>query len=149
MNPKRQRRIIMELRRVIPPMLCRPGCSDCCGIIPMTFWERKMMGVGDKTNMPSCEYLTETGCSNYPERPLVCRIYGTINRETPAIVLRAGNAGLLSLKRLHCPRGCGPEYPLSWTAAADIMNTYRALKPKVWIKLPLIKEEKHVDRRED
>lgn len=92
------------------------------------------MGTGDKTNFPTCEYLTEGGCSNYQERPMICRIYATISRQTPDIVLRAGNAGMLSLKRLHCPRGCGPEHPLSWTAAADIMNEYRGLKPKVWVE---------------
>lgn len=133
MNPKKQHRIILNLRRIIPVMQCKPGCHDCCGIVPMTFWERKMMCNGDKTNMPSCEFLTESGCSNYPERPMLCRIYGAINRKTPDIVLRAGNAGVLSLKRLHCPRGCGPEFPLSWDIAADIMETYREIQPKVWM----------------
>lgn len=134
MNPKKQRRIILELRRSIPPMQCKPGCHDCCGIIPMTFCERKAMGVGDKTNMPACEYLTDNGCSNYQERPIICRIYAAINRKTPDIILRAGNAGMLSLKRLHCPRGCGPEFPLNWTAATDIMSAYRNLKPKAWME---------------
>ena len=40
--------------------------------------------------MLDCSYLGETGCTAYPERPLICRLFGT----TP---------------KLACPNGKRPE----------------------------------------
>jgi len=133
MNFKQQARIIRELRRAIPDMQCKSGCHDCCGVVPMTFYEYKMMGKPEMTpdNWTTCPHLGKSGCSNYNERPLICRLYGTVKREPPKIIELAADIKLFNIERLHCPHGCVPQYPLDWTVAASITNKYLNLKPKV------------------
>jgi Fe-S-cluster containining protein len=32
-------KIILSLRDAIPPVMCRPRCTDCCGAVPWSHWE--------------------------------------------------------------------------------------------------------------
>jgi Fe-S-cluster containining protein len=34
-----QSEIISSLRKSIPPVLCKPNCTDCCGAVPWSHWE--------------------------------------------------------------------------------------------------------------
>jgi hypothetical protein len=93
----------------IPPVPCRPGCSDCCGPIMMTRleWDRiaqrighapegdthAMLAVAHATG--DCSLLVDGRCSVYDIRPMVCRLYAT------------GPAGLV------CPHECKSERRLS------------------------------------
>ncbi|WP_245589227.1 zinc/iron-chelating domain-containing protein [Chitinimonas koreensis] len=57
----------------------------------------------------SCPYLGKDGCTVYPDRPLICRLFGT----TP---------------RLRCPNGCAPEAPVASALEADIEAFMRRVR---------------------
>lgn len=97
---------------------CRPGCTDCCGSIGMTFAEfRNLMG-REPQESEKCEgYATLAGkdgscpmvnpitgrCSAYERRPLICRLYGVVLVMT-------------------CPHGCRPERWLSDEEALELIR---------------------------
>ena len=84
-----------DLWAMIPKMECKPGCHQCCG---PTLWSRAeyetikhfLENNGRKeleaTGL-SCPYLdNEKGCSIYPVRPLLCRLFGvTEGLECPEV----------------------------------------------------------------
>ncbi len=79
---------IEDLYKMIPSVPCPPGCITCCknfGIPSRTkiederikeYLKKHNMKVG-KAKGTTCPYVTEKGCSIYPVRPFICRIYGT------------------------------------------------------------------------
>jgi Fe-S-cluster containining protein len=80
---------IDDLCRLIPEFLCTPGCHECCrrfGVPSRTqveeeriqrFTAERGMAAGQARGT-TCPYLVVgLGCSIYPVRPLICRIYGT------------------------------------------------------------------------
>jgi uncharacterized protein len=78
---------IEDLYALIPEISCRPGCTVCCtsfGIPSQTAVERKRLSVylerrGRATGTArgtTCPYVGSAGCSIYPVRPLICRLYG-------------------------------------------------------------------------
>ena len=111
----KQKRIIKKIRKMIPDFDCLPGCSGCCGPISMSEWEAKQIDYieidleGDNIG---CPYLKDNRCSIYNDRPIICRLFGTI-------------------QILTCPHGCAPEKMLT---ALEEINLI-----KEWIKLPLMK----------
>jgi hypothetical protein len=88
-------RKIRFFRERIPAFSCIPGCHDCCG--PVTTSSEEMLElprVSDARHEAAlaelgCPHLGDRGCTVYPERPLICRAFGT----TP---------------RLACPHGRRP-----------------------------------------
>lgn len=83
---------IDDLYEMIPEFICEEGCYECCrnfGVPSRTavederlkkFLEEKNMHPGEACGH-TCPYLDEAllegGCSIYPVRPLICRLYGT------------------------------------------------------------------------
>ena len=79
---------IEDLYNLIPDFICTKGCYECCknfGVPSRTqvedervkaFLRKNSMQPG-KAIGNTCPYLNETGCSIYPARPLICRLYGT------------------------------------------------------------------------
>ncbi len=77
-----------DLYELIPDFICTAGCHTCCqdfGVPSRTqaedkrikvFLKKKSMQSG-KAQGNTCPYLNESGCSIYPVRPLICRLYGT------------------------------------------------------------------------
>ena len=102
---------IEKLYKQIPSFKCKEGCADCCGIIP---WARsEWEPIADKREQTSehCPYIDETGrCEVYYQRPFMCRLYGAADDSL-----------------LRCPKGCGPEKPLSWEKAQKLTNKYHLL----------------------
>ena len=49
-----------QLYKLIPSMDCIPGCTDCCGPVPLTSYEAQRFGL-------------------YENRPLMCRLFGTVD----------------------------------------------------------------------
>jgi Fe-S-cluster containining protein len=86
----RATRRLIKLRARIPDMDCPKGCHDCCS---------------------GCLLLADDGCSVYFDRPLICKLFGTIE-----------NAGFLK-----CPHGRLPENPLTPDEAFEIMNEYNEI----------------------
>ncbi len=79
---------IEDLYDLIPDFICTAGCYECCenfGVPSRTrvedervkaFLRKNSMQLGEAIGN-TCPYLNETGCSIYPARPLICRLYGT------------------------------------------------------------------------
>jgi hypothetical protein len=103
---------IEKLYRMIPSFKCMEGCSDCCSSL-VPFAKSEWDSIPEKKDAKSikCPYVTEdNGCSIHQVKPFMCRIFG------------AGKDPLLK-----CPRGCGPEKPLSWEKARKLTNRYHEL----------------------
>jgi Fe-S-cluster containining protein len=77
---------IDDLYDLIPELMCTEGCYVCCknfGVpsrTKKTFFREHSMQAGEAKGH-TCPYLDESlsegGCSIYPVRPLICRLYGT------------------------------------------------------------------------
>jgi Fe-S-cluster containining protein len=83
---------IEDIYELIPDMICTEGCYECCknfGVPSRTkvedkrikaFLREHSMEQGEAQGN-TCPYLDEDlpvgGCSIYPVRPLICRLYGT------------------------------------------------------------------------
>jgi hypothetical protein len=66
-----------------------------------------------------CPFLDEAGCEIYARRPLVCRLFGAVSPEDPALLELAGTFPIA------CPRGCAPAAPLPLAAALQIQVDYQ------------------------
>jgi hypothetical protein len=99
---------LRELYAAIPEFQCKPGCSDCCGAVPMVKAEWQAIKLAQRvqhSNCLTCNYLVDEKCSVYADRPFLCRLFGAT---TDA--------------KMRCPQGCGPEKPLT-AKQAGILNT--------------------------
>jgi len=104
-----KQQILEDLRRMIPSFTCIPGCTICCGPVPFSKIERKAVK-GKKrgsTEGLACAYECKEGCSIYEHRPIICRLFGTVN--DPSI---------------QCKYGFMPETVLSKVQADRIMEIY-------------------------
>lgn len=110
---------IRDLYEMIPEMKCIPNCTLCCrefGVPSRTpiedsiikdYIQRHGMEVRPASGT-TCPYVTERGCSIYPVRPLICRLYGTS-------------------KNYPCIKGVQPLFPLDEDQEAEILNLYLTL----------------------
>jgi len=96
---------IEDIYKLIPEFLCTPGCHECCqnfGVPSRTRVEDEPIKTFLRSNSMqpgvaqgnTCPYLNETGCSIYPVRPLICRLYGT----SPNYLCKMG---VMPLRLLH------------------------------------------------
>lgn len=90
----------------IPAFTCIPGCTDCCGPVPFATAELAQIEPKPFAGT-SCQYTGETGCTVYDHRPLLCRLFGSV--DTP---------------KLLCPHGKGPERRLTAWQGGTIMRHY-------------------------
>jgi len=93
------------LYKQIPGFKCKEGCCDCCGPIPFSPWEWSRVSDKRKAKSIDCPYATNGHCEIYEQRPLICRLYGTV-------------------KKMQCPHGCGPVALLSERQEVEIMKEY-------------------------
>jgi Fe-S-cluster containining protein len=103
--------IIREYERLyerIPCFECKPGCHDCCGPIPFARSEWEHIEDKRKATSLDCPYASEEGCAIYSNRPLICRLYGTV-------------------PKMQCTHGCRPETLLTEAEELDIMTRYATL----------------------
>ena len=101
---------IKKLRKMIPSFQCKKGCTDCCGFTPWTKWEWEQIpdALKTKTNELKCPYATKNGCMVYEHRPIICRMFGTV-------------------EQMKCPHGCGPAFLLSPEQEREIHREYSKL----------------------
>ncbi len=106
---------IKKLYASIPSFECQEGCADCCSsLVPFAKSEWDAIPVKKEANSMQCPYVSEDNkCSIHRVKPYMCRLFG------------AGKDPLLK-----CPKGCGPEKPLSWEKAKKLTNKYHALISK-------------------
>lgn len=108
---------IEDLYGLLPEIQCTPGCIECCrnfGVPSRTRVEDERLkeylrahgrelGQAQGT---TCPYVSEKGCTVYPVRPLICRLYGN----SPSY---------------RCKRGVRPILLLHEDEEADIFNFYQ------------------------
>lgn len=102
----------------VPAITCRGLCHDACGPIALSRLEGKR--IEKKVHrLPrpdpgtlTCSLLRFGRCEAYALRPLICRLYGTV-------------------ERLRCPHGCLPARWLSDAEAYALMSAVSALSPMV------------------
>jgi len=123
------RNLIRQIRARIPTFECRPGCTDCCGVVPWSPWEAARLG--DRAALAAaglealaeraperCPFAQSGRCAVYEERPVMCRLFGVV-------------------EDLRCPHGCGPQTLLTRAQARAILEDYfRCFNP-------MRKEESH------
>lgn len=98
-----------RLYRLLPKIDCPPGCTKCCGPIWMSKSERcKLPETQDDDKHYWCPFAKDgKGCSEYENRPMICRIFGV--SDTPM---------------LRCYEGGNPERLLSEAETEKIMISY-------------------------
>lgn len=117
MDFKKQKKIHVKIYDSLPQVKgCQTGCNDCCGPVPITEYEAKVLGVeGDLTPFNpitlSCQFSSPTGCTVYENRPFLCRLFGSCED-----------------KKMTCPKGARADKPLSVKASDILTARYRALK---------------------
>ena len=93
----------------IPSFTCKPGCAECCGPVPFSAWEISQMPEPRLFSTGrGCPHSTPQGCAIYEQRPLMCRLYGTV-------------------PEMRCPHGCGPQKALSSAEGHKILKKYKKL----------------------
>ena len=105
------KQLIEQLRKQIPSFDCIPGCTDCCGPIPWSACEWEEVPVKRKPDGVGCPYITRHGCKIYEYRPILCRLFGTV-------------------ERMKCPHGCRPLAMISQVQELDMMDKYIRLLKK-------------------
>ena len=100
---------LRELYDRVPVIKCQGLCQECCGLVRATAGEvRIMQRVSGKQHALDidtfrCGYLHQGQCTVYNDRPLVCRLWGTVDT-------------------LVCPFGCKPDRYLTEAEAVDLMQ---------------------------
>jgi len=104
---------LKELYKAIPTFSCKPGCSDCCGPVPVASaeWEKiKLVKRQLGSDCLNCDYLVDNKCSIYNDRPFLCRLFGATTE-----------------RKMTCKHGCGPKHPLSLKQTEVLMKRYMGL----------------------
>ena len=117
-------RLLKNWRKAIPAMDCEPGCHACCeGFVPAMMkeeWYRINHPGKYSTGQPitACPFLGAQGCEIYHQRPIICRLYGTVAKE------EAAATGFDELGRVCCPKEKHPATPLSPIDAWRLQSDY-------------------------
>jgi Fe-S-cluster containining protein len=116
-----------KIYKKIPSLKCPPGCSACCGPVPLCSKEASVLKDLVKDNPDkslleglnsfmtptdpdlNCKFSSAKGCTVYENRPLMCRLFGTV-------------------ESLKCPLGCAPSRYLTRAEENDLMTFYKNLK---------------------
>lgn len=105
-----------KIYRQIPSFKCKPSCTDCCGPVPLSPWEAEQLGIPGQKLTPTkpgtlrCTFASETGCTVYDKRPMLCRLFGTTDHPL-----------------MTCPHGCRPKKLLTKAKASRLTNQHYKL----------------------
>ena len=95
----------------LPSINCKGLCVRSCGPVPCQRAERDAMraAAGGKPHAivkstGMCAYLEAGRCSVYAQRPLICRLYGVV-------------------EKMRYPHGCEPSRWLSDGEAAELLRS--------------------------
>jgi len=119
----------MNLNKIykrIPTLKCPPGCSACCGPVPLCNKEASVLREHFKDNPDkslleginsfitpvdehlNCRFSSKEGCTVYDKRPFMCRLFGIT-------------------ESLKCPLGCKPNRYLTFAEESELMEFYKKL----------------------
>lgn len=98
-RPKIPPKALRDLWDQIPSVECKGLCAESCGPIPCSSLERRLIEERAGKSLQAdgklrCTMLKDGHCSVYSIRPMICRIWGAV-------------------EKLKCPHGCRPERFLS------------------------------------
>jgi uncharacterized protein len=119
---------LASLYAQVPAVDCIPGCTDCCGPIPMrreeaaTFGPFPLADIGNGLSLsttPKCPNGSAGNCRVHDNRPFICRLFGTVDM---AEVAGTGET------RMACPHGRKPSKPLTGAKARELMTRYLTVK---------------------
>jgi len=78
-----------QIRKVydgLPKVACKGLCDNSCGPVPATRLERKIInlpvlspGFIQKSADEGCPRLKDKRCSQYEDRPILCRLWGIVD----------------------------------------------------------------------
>lgn len=122
---------LAELYALVPAVDCIPGCTDCCGVIPLPVAsEREAFGAVavdsyNGTLFSTAEHCpnADEGCRIHDKRPFMCRIFGTVDGDHPRI-------DEAKARTIACPHGRKPKRPLSPERARQLTIWYFELAAK-------------------
>lgn len=109
----------------LPAIECKRLCEECCGPVMMSRieWERIIARCGkapaptpEQRQRLECPMLKDGGCSVYDIRPLICRLWGLV-------------------ERMACPHGCTPERWLTDEEAGAFLTRAEQLSRDGYRKL--------------
>lgn len=100
---------LIRIYAEIPAFTCKPGCTDCCGLVPFSRDEAARVPEREQIGCHCVHADKDIGrCTIYADRPFMCRLFGSAPAEP----------------RLKCPHGCGPDKPLSSAKAKELTRRY-------------------------
>lgn len=73
---------LKKLTNCLPDVECQQECTECCSPVYMLPSEARAIGLPDGrlhtkwNDKYECEFMTETGCSVYKNRPFICKFFG-------------------------------------------------------------------------
>lgn len=110
-------RRMRAIYRQVPDAGCKGLCQDYCGPLAAFAPELRVLSersglrlaVGSHATGGDCPLLHDGKCSQYTDRPLVCRLWGATDA-------------------LPCPHGCRAARPLSAAEADALMAGMGALE---------------------
>jgi len=102
----------------LPRIDCQRQCQESCGPILMSRveWLRVRRQPGGRRTMRderTCPMLRRGGCAVYTVRPLICRLYGLV-------------------ERMRCPFGCVPERWVSDDEARTLLEAAQELSAQLF-----------------
>lgn len=124
-------RMIHDQYTRIPSFECLPGCTDCCGPVPITNAELTLITPKPFRDQDThCQYQVDGGCGIYEHRPLLCRLFGTVDDprlrcphgKRPEKLLTAYQGGTIMRKYLQHPLGQDPLRDLRWLPTSIKIN---------------------------
>lgn len=84
MSEQNTEHVVKLFRGAIPAFRCLPGCHDCCGPVPASRWEQAQLPAVSEAKRSevaetlNCPHLGPQGCQVYDQRPILCRLFGTV-----------------------------------------------------------------------
>jgi putative zinc- or iron-chelating protein len=124
---REKREALAAIYARVPGIACKGLCFDACGPIGMTLIEARAIEAHTGKPIPpahgiDCPFLTASArCSIYPVRPLVCRLWGVVERlpcphgcERESILTDEEGFGLLAEARLLSGGELVLIYPADW-----------------------------------
>lgn len=107
---RKKRTILHKIYAKIPDAGCKGLCTNQCTIIGMAKgeWDDIVKRTGIRphlTDSGDCSFLKDGKCSIYQFRPLVCRLFGSVDNDA-----------------LRCEHGCLPDKPLTIEQSDALVN---------------------------